>query len=94
MEKKSIFKKDKCIYLLININIISFSSFYFLKPNNMRSKTLTLVFDENASFSFYGPPKFFSIWWFWAFFSKFSNFSKQINYIFSLELNIKLYIIR
>jgi hypothetical protein len=33
--------------------------FFISKAHNMRLKNLTFVFDENASFSFYGPSKFF-----------------------------------
>ena len=50
---------------------------FISKAHNMRWKDLNLVFDENASFSFYGLSIFFSFWRFWAF------FSKQINYRFS-----------
>jgi len=33
--------------------------FFISKAYNMRWKKLTLVFDENASFSFHGPSKIF-----------------------------------
>jgi hypothetical protein len=33
--------------------------FFISKAYNIRWKKLTLVFDENAAFSFYGPSKFF-----------------------------------
>ena len=36
-----------------------YSEFFIPKTHNMRWKDLNLVFDENASFSFYGPSKFF-----------------------------------
>ena len=35
--------------------------FFISKAYNMRWKKLTLVFVENASFSFYGPSKFFRL---------------------------------
>ena len=47
-----------------NLYEVFFSAFLFFisKARNMRWKKLTLVFDENASFSFYGPSKFFRFW--------------------------------
>jgi len=56
--------------------------FFISKAHNMRWKDLTFVFDENASSSFYRPSKFFRFGDFEHFFSKISNFSKKINYIF------------
>jgi hypothetical protein len=56
--------------------------FFIPKALNMRWKKLTLVFDENASFSFYGPSKFFRFADFENFFQNFLNFPKQINNIF------------
>ena len=48
--------------------------FFSSKAHNMKWKELTLVFDENASFSFYGPSKFFGFSDFEFFFQKFRIF--------------------
>ncbi len=55
-----------------SVNEVFFSIFIFiLKAYNMRWKKLTLVFDENASFSFYGPSKIFRFGDFEHFFQNF-----------------------
>jgi hypothetical protein len=48
--------------------------FFISKAYNMRWKNLTLVFDENALFSFYGPSKFFRFGDFEHFFQNFRIF--------------------
>ena len=55
-----------------NIYEVFFPLFIFIsKAHDMRCKKLTLVFDENASFSFYGPSKFFRFGDFEHFFQNF-----------------------
>jgi len=55
--------------------------FFISKAHNMRWKDLNLVYDENASLSFYGPSKFFRFGDFEHFFQKFRIFqSRQIMY--------------
>jgi hypothetical protein len=55
--------------------------FFISKAHYIRWKNLTLVFDENTSFSFYGPSKILKLAILRIFF-KFLNFPKQKNQIF------------
>jgi hypothetical protein len=48
--------------------------FFISKTHNMKWKKLTLVFDENVSFSFYGSSKFFRFGDFEHFFQNFKIF--------------------
>jgi hypothetical protein len=66
---------------------------FIFKVHSMKWKKLTLVFDENASFSFNGPSKFFWFGDFKHFFQNFWIFKEKKLYIF-LKLIIKLCIIR
>ena len=50
---------DIIFWLTGNTYMKFFLSLFISKAHNMRWKKLILVFDENASFSFYGPAKFF-----------------------------------
>ena len=67
---------------------------FISKVHDMRLKNLNLFFDENISFCFLRNFKVFSICYFWVFFKISNFFKKQINYMYFLKLNIKLYTIR
>jgi len=67
--------------------------FFISKVHNMRWKKLILFFDENASFSFYGPSKFFRFGDFEPFFKTF-EFSKANKLCIFQKLIINLYINR
>jgi len=67
--------------------------FFISKVHNMRWKNLALVFDENASFSFYGPSKFFQFGSFEHFFQNFRvfqffNFQQERSRIPTLILKV------
>ena len=56
--------------------------FIISKAHNMKWKNLNSVFDENVSFNFYGPSKFFRFGDFVNFFQNFQMFQTQINCMF------------
>jgi len=60
-----------------NVYEVFFSPFLFFisKAHNMRWKKLTLVFNENASFSFYGSSKIFR-------FGDFEHFFQNVRFFF------------